>query len=58
MELVLESGKSTRDVQVISECPVLQAVPEMSPLIQQMQGQGFQVDARLIQVNSATSRRA
>lgn len=50
LKLVLESGKSTRDVQVISECPVLQAVPEMSPLIQQMQGQGFQVDARLIQV--------
>ena len=50
LKLVLESGKSTRDVQVLSECPVLQAVPEMSPLIQQMQGQGFQVDARLIQV--------
>lgn len=50
LKLVLESGKSTRDVQVISECPVLQAVPEMSQLIQQMQGQGFQVDARLIEV--------
>jgi hypothetical protein len=50
LKLVLESGKSTKDVEVLGECPVLQAVPEQSPLIQQMQGQGFQVDARLIQV--------
>ena len=50
LKLVLETGKSTRDVQVISECPVVQAVPELSQLIQQMQSQGFQVDARLIHV--------
>jgi hypothetical protein len=48
LKLVLESGKSTKDMQVIGECPVEQAVPELSQLIQQMRGQGFQVDARLI----------
>jgi len=50
LKVVLESGKSTRDVQVISECPVEQAVPESTQLIQQMRSQGFQVDARLIHV--------
>jgi hypothetical protein len=48
LKLVLESGKSTKDVQVIGECPVEQAVPELSQLMQQMRTQGFQVDARLI----------
>jgi hypothetical protein len=48
LKLVLESGRNTKDVQVIGECSVEQAVPELSPLIQQMRTQGFQVDARLI----------
>jgi hypothetical protein len=48
LKLVLESGRSTRDVQVISECPVEQAAPELTQSIQQMRAQGFQVDARLI----------
>jgi len=48
LKLVLESGRSTKDVQVIGECPVDQAVPELSQTIQQMRVQGLQVDARLI----------
>ncbi|MCU0913528.1 MAG: zinc ribbon domain-containing protein [Planctomycetes bacterium] len=48
LKIVLESGKSTRDVQVLDECPVEQAVPEMAQLIQQLRAQGSQVDARLI----------
>jgi hypothetical protein len=50
LKLVLENGKSTRDVQVISECPVEQATSEFTQIIQQMRGQGLQVDARLIHV--------
>jgi hypothetical protein len=50
LKTVLESGKSTRDVQVIAECPVEQAVPTMTQTIQQMRAQGSQVDARLIHV--------
>jgi hypothetical protein len=48
LKLVLESGQSTKEVQVLDECPVEQAAPELSQGIQQMRGQGFQVDARLI----------
>ena len=50
LKIVLESGKSTRDVQVIAECPVEQAVPALTQTIQQMRAQGSQVDARLIHV--------
>ncbi len=50
LKIVLESGKSTRDVQVLAECPVEQAVPALTQTIQQMRAQGSQVDARLIQV--------
>jgi hypothetical protein len=50
LKIVLESGKSTRDVQVIAECPVEQAVPAMTQTIQQMRAQGSQVDARLVHV--------
>jgi hypothetical protein len=50
LKLVLESGKSTRDVQILSEAPVEQTVPEMTKLIDQMRAQGSQVDARLIQI--------
>jgi len=50
LKVVLESGKSTRDVQVIAECPVEQAVPALTQTIQQMRAQGSQVDARLIHV--------
>jgi hypothetical protein len=50
LKTVLESGKSTRDVQVIAECPVEQAVPALTQTIQQIRAQGSQVDARLIHV--------
>jgi hypothetical protein len=50
LKIALESGKSTRDVQVIAECPVEQAVPALTETIQQMRAQGSQVDARLIHV--------
>ena len=50
LKIVLESGQSTREVQVIAECPVEQAVPALTQTIQQMQAQGSQVDARLIHV--------
>jgi hypothetical protein len=50
LKLVLESGRSTRDVQVIGECHMEQAVPELAQSTQQMRGQGFEVDARLIHV--------
>jgi len=50
LKIVLESGKSTRDVQVIAECPLEQAVPALTQTIQQMRAQGSQVDARLIHV--------
>lgn len=48
LKTVLENGRSTRDVQTIDQCPVLEIVPELRQYIEQMQGQGFQVDARLI----------
>lgn len=48
LKLVLESGQTTRDVQVLSECLAEQAVPELAQSIQQMRAQGSQVDVRLI----------
>lgn len=48
LKLMLEFGRSTRDVQVVGECPIEQAGPELSQLVQQMRDQGSQVDARLI----------
>ena len=50
LKTVLESGKSTREVQIITDCPVAQAVPALTETIQQMRAQGSQVDARLIHV--------
>jgi DUF3108-like len=48
LKLVLESGRTTRDVQVLSQCSAEQAVPELAQSIQAMRAQGLQVDARLI----------
>lgn len=48
LSLVLESGQTTRDVQVLAECPAEQVVPELAQSIQQMRAQGLQVDTRLI----------
>ncbi len=48
LKLVLESGQTTRDVQVLSECLAEQAVPELAQSIQKMRAQGQQVDVRLI----------
>ena len=48
LKLVLESGRTTRDVQVLSECLVEQAAPELAQSILQLRAQGLQVDARLI----------
>jgi RNA polymerase subunit RPABC4/transcription elongation factor Spt4 len=50
LSLVLESGHTSRNVQVISQCAAEQAVPELVQRIQQMRAQGFQVDARLLHV--------
>jgi hypothetical protein len=50
LSLVLESGKTSRNVQVISQCAAEQVVPESAELIQQMRAQGFQVDARLLYI--------
>ncbi len=48
LSLVLESGQTSRDVQVLSECPAEQVSPEVAQAAQQMRAQGLQVDARLI----------
>ncbi len=50
LSLVLESGKTTRNVQIISQCKTEQVVPEAAQTIQQLQAQGFQVDARLLHI--------
>jgi len=50
LSLVLEYGRFSRNVQVISQCAAEQAVPEMVQTIQQMRAQGLQVDARLLYV--------
>jgi len=48
--LVLEMGKTSRNVQIIGQCAAEQAVPEMVQTIQLLRGQGQQVDARLLHV--------
>jgi ribosomal protein L40E len=48
--LVLEMGKTSRNVQVIGQCAAEQVSPETVQTIQQMRGQGQQVDARLLHV--------
>ena len=48
LSLVLESGRTSREVQVIGECPAEQVSPEVAQAVQQMRAQGQQVDARLI----------
>jgi len=50
LSLVLESGSTSRNVQVISQCQAEHVVPETAQAIQQMRAQGFQVDARLLHV--------
>ncbi len=50
LSLVLELGQTSRDVQVLAECPAEQVSPEVSQAAQQMRAQGYQVDARLIHV--------
>jgi len=48
LKLVLESGQTTRDVQVLSQCSAEQAVPELAQSIQYQRANGSQVDARVI----------
>ena len=48
LSLVLESGQTSREVQVLSECPAEQMSPEVAQAAQQMRAQGCQVDTRLI----------
>jgi len=50
LSLVLEFGRTSRNVQVIGQCAAEQVSPEMVQTIQQMRGQGSQVDARLLHV--------
>jgi len=50
LSLVLEFGRTSRNVQVIGQCAAEQVSPEMVQTIQQMRGQGQQVDARLLHV--------
>ena len=50
LSLVLESGQTSRNVQVISQCDAEQAVPELAQAVQQMRAQGLQVDTRLLHV--------
>ena len=47
---MLESDKTSRNVQVISQCQSEQVVPELAKAVQQMRAQGLQVDARLLHV--------
>lgn len=57
LSLVLESGRTSKVVQVVSQCPAEQVVPETAQSIDQMRAQGLQVDARLLHVrcqNTAT----
>jgi hypothetical protein len=51
LSLLLEYGRFSRNIQVISQYPAEQAAPEMAEAVQQMRAQGLQVDARLIYVN-------
>ena len=48
LSLVLEMGQTSRNVQVLGECPAEQVSPEAAQAAQQMRAQGCQVDARLI----------
>jgi RNA polymerase subunit RPABC4/transcription elongation factor Spt4 len=50
LSLVLESGRTSRNVQVLGQSAIQEAVPEAIQVIQKMQAQGFQVDARLLHV--------
>ncbi len=50
LSLLLESGKTSRNVELIGQCAAEQAVPELVQSVQQMRAQGFQVDARLLYV--------
>jgi hypothetical protein len=51
LALLLEYGRFSRNIQVISQCPAEQAAPEIAQAVQQMRAQGLQVDARLIYVS-------
>ncbi len=48
LSLVLELRQTSRNVQVLSECPAEQVSPEVAQAAQQMRAQGYQVDTRLI----------
>ncbi len=48
LSLVLELGQTTREVQVLSECPAEQFSAETARANQQMRAQGCQIDSRLI----------
>ncbi len=50
LSLVLELGKTSRNVQVISQCGSEQVLPEFAKTAQQMRAQGYQVDYRLLHV--------
>ena len=50
LALVLESGKTSRNVQILSQCSAEQVTPETTQAIQQMRAQGYQVDARLLHI--------
>ena len=50
LETALQFGKLGRNVQVLGEMPAETAVPELGESIQQLRGQGFQVDSRLMHV--------
>jgi RNA polymerase subunit RPABC4/transcription elongation factor Spt4 len=50
LSLLLEAGRTSRNVQVVSQCAAEQVVPELAQTVQRMRVQGFQVDARLLHV--------
>jgi hypothetical protein len=48
LSLVLEMGQTSREVEVLGECPAEQLSPEAAQANQQMRAQGYQIDSRLI----------
>lgn len=48
LNMVLQFGRTGRDLQVINEYPAEQAVPSTASIVQSQRAQGYQVDARLI----------
>lgn len=56
LALVLESGQTSRNVQVLSQCAAESVVPETAQAIQQLRAQGYQVDARLLHIRCQNVR--